>query len=403
MKRKFSTRLSQTIRRSITALLFVASPAVLAQSNLNQVIEQNAEAFSYQDGKFSGKGWNTVLEAVKSHQATLIGEDHFYNEIPAFTSALAAKIKFDSYFCEIDPYSAEAIAYHLQEDSDDALQHYLDSYGSTFSFYALAPEFALLQQLSKDGTQLYGTDQIVLTADRLMAAQLSEITSHDKANAIYQDIMEQSSLHFSRFTKGEGAPYFFTPQFESQLAELQGLLLSQREHKIISDLMLSRTIYLTQDHHLRIQLMKHNVMGQLLAILQGKSLFKYGAIHTSKAESVLGGYDIGNLVANIMDSEFKSSLHIMIIGMSGSQGVPFDGMPIGAVDPTSKDLKHYQPFFEQVNDENWVLFDLNPIRAAMAKGKIEIDNDVLRKTINGHDYLIVIPEVTAAPFINTKE
>lgn len=128
-----------------------------------------------------------------------------------------------------------------------------------------------------------------------------------------------------------------------------------------------------------------------------KNLFKFGANHMPKGESLLKIYDIGNLVNNIADSKFKKSLHIIIVGKSGMQASPFKGFPATKVDENGDDLKVLKPFFPLVTDKQWHSFDMLPLRKALEEKQINC-TDGLRRIINGYDYLVIIPEVTAGKF-----
>ncbi|MEO5943774.1 MAG: hypothetical protein ABIP30_05140, partial [Ferruginibacter sp.] len=131
------------------------------------------------------------------------------------------------------------------------------------------------------------------------------------------------------------------------------------------------------------------------ALEHKKSLFKFGANHLAKGESLLKIYDIGNLVNNIADSKFKKSLHIMIVGKSGMQASPFKGFPATKVDENSDDLKVLKPLFALVTGKDWPCFDMLPLRQALDEKKINY-TDGLRRIINGYDYVVIIPEVTAS-------
>ncbi len=135
-------------------------------------------------------------------------------------------------------------------------------------------------------------------------------------------------------------------------------------------------------------------------ILSSKNLYKYGAIHAGKGESLLGGFDIGNVVHNIAEPQFESSLHITVIGKNGMQGSSFKGDPSKKLNPEKGPLKSLVPFFEAVvGDEAWYLFDTAGIQRAVKKQQLGIDNKTLRILIANYDYLVVIPTVTAASFI----
>jgi hypothetical protein len=384
---------------SLFILLFFTQ-TLNAQKTLPSVIKENTQTFVVENNHFSGRGWNVILNQIKTHNNVLIGEDHFLNEIPFFISQIADEVKFDNFFCEIDPYSAKMMEAKIRTLSESDLNEYIHSFSNTFSFYALTPEFNLLKKLVLSNTEVIGTDQILLVADRLIASELKERTKNESAKSIYSEIENQSAVHYNQFTKGTGKPYFFTDKFIENLNKLDSLKLSPYEQTVIKDLKLSQRIYLEQNHHLRIQLMKHNLMLDYKSVAQSKNIFKYGANHLPKGESLLEIQDLGNLINNIADSEFQSSLHIMIIGKSGLQGIPFKGLEYQKIDPNSGDLKHYKAFFDAVDKDEWHIFDNKEILKELTLNKITIENKTLARVIKGYDYLIVIPEVTPAEFLD---
>ncbi|BDD05499.1 hypothetical protein [Aureibacter tunicatorum] len=384
----------------LTLTLFLVSINSYSQSELNEIVKANKDTIEYEQNQFKGKGWEKILSEIASHNNTLIGEAHFFNEIPLFVSEISSEIKFDNFFCEIDNYSGEFISQKIRTLPQSEFDQFIADYNHAFSFYALTPEFNLLEKLATQGTNIIGTDQIVLTADGLMASRLKETTKNRKAKEIYSNIEINSKKHFELFSTGKGRPYFLTDEFEQNLNKLAELKLSTDEQEVISDLKISRKIYLSQNHHLRIQLMKNTVLKNIEALHKDKNLFKYGALHINKAESSLGGYDIGNFVSNISDANFNSSLHIMIIGKNGMQGVPFKGMQPQKIDPSISQLKHFAPFYEASDNENWSMFDINAIQKAIKSNNLQVDNKSLLNVLTGYDYLIVIPNVTPAPLMN---
>lgn len=140
-------------------------------------------------------GWTKLLEKARESNDVLIGEDHFTNEIPYFTSALASQIKFDNFFCEIDPFTAGILEEKIKTLPKNDLQEYVNKYGNTFSFYAFTPEFALLKQLAKSNTRIYGTDQILLVGEQVICSELYKITKNKKARDIYLDIEKNSKTN----------------------------------------------------------------------------------------------------------------------------------------------------------------------------------------------------------------
>ncbi len=381
------------------ASLFFASVALAQDSLITALAKNNQTNFVKEADHFKGLGWDKILDQAKKSNNVMIGEDHFTNEIPFFVSKIANQIKFDNFFCEIDPFTAHIFEQKVKTLSTDALKKYTADYGNTFSFYAFESEFDLLKQLIKNNTNIRGTDQILLVADRLICNELMQTTKNKTAKAIYEVIRDQSKNHFTAFLKGEKKPfYLLTEDFDKKIAELSALKLSPEEKKIIEALKLTAKIYKSRSHHLRIQLMKNQLMEHYNEWVGKKNLYKYGANHASKGESLLEIYDIGNLVNNVADSQFTNSLHLIIVGKSGTQASPFQGFPSEKVDPNTGSLKSLNPFFKLVEGNEWQCFDMVPIREAINSGKIKVTDVKLLRIIKGFDILVVIPEVTAAQF-----
>jgi len=365
---------------------------------ITQIAKNNLTLLSPEKKSFTGAGWDTLLQQIKQSDFVLIGEDHFTNEIPAFFKAITAKVKFDNFFCEIDPYSSKIIQNKIDSLPGEKLAKYVAGYGNTFSFYALDPEFQLMKQLVKSKTTIYGLDQILLVADGLLCSELKQLTHNARARKIYDSIEINSKIYFDNFLKDPNKPfYFLTDYFEKNLEALEVLALGKQEKEVIASFKISVKIYKEQSHHLRVQLMKSQLMKNYDAWVNKKNLFKFGANHMPKGESLLKIYDVGNLVNNIADSKFKKSLHVMIVGKDGMQAAPFKGFPDTKVDENSDDLKILKPFFPLVTGKDWHCFDMLALRKVLEVKQINC-TDGLRRIINGYDFLVIIPEVTSAKF-----
>jgi hypothetical protein len=383
----------------LIVLSFNSFVSVAQDSLVSKIAGESLATFSKSEQTFKGVGWDTLVSKIKTSDFVLIGEDHLTNEIPFFFSAVAAQVKFDNFFCEIDPYSAKIIESKIKNLSEIQLKKYREDFGDVFSFYAFEPEYQLLKQLVQSKTSVYGTDQVLAVADRLICSELKLTTKNDKAKKIYEAIEQKSKTYFTNFLKDQSRPfYILTDDFENDMANLLLLNLSHEEKEIITDLKLTAKIYKEQNHHLRIQLMKSNLMNVYSKWENKKNLFKFGATHLPKGESLLTIYDIGNLVNNAADSKFKNSLHLMIVGKSGTQASPFRGFPERTVDENSNDLKALKPFFNIVATGQWHCFDMLPLRKALENGKVTINDIQLVRIIKGYDFIIIIPKVTAAEF-----
>lgn len=369
------------------------------QSSFELAAKKELGSFSIRGNSFTGKGWDSLLTKIRKSDFVLIGEDHFTNEIPFFFSAILRDVHFDNFFAEIDPYSAKIITSKIRDLSASGLKKYVQDWGNVFSFFALEPEFRVLHQLVAAKTNVSGLDQILLVADRLLCNDLKLKTKNSAAKIIYTRIEQQSEQYFANFLRDPNKPfYMLTEGFDKNIQDLRKLPLSLEEKEIVEALALTASIYKEQNHHLRIQLMKQQLMKDYSSWESKKNLFKFGAFHLPKGESLMKIYDIGNLVHNIADSKFKNSLHIMIVGQSGMQGSPFKGFPPQPIDPNGEGLKALKPFFDMIETDQWHCFDMLALRTALEEGSVTINDIDLIRIIKGYDYVIVIPRVTAAAF-----
>lgn len=373
--------------------------AFAQDSLITKIAQKNHTLFSVSEKSFKGVGWEKILTEAKKSDFVMIGEDHFINEVPFFCNALTPQIKFDNFFCEIDPYASKIIESKIKTLSDNQLRKYQADFGNTFSFFALSSEFNLMKNIVQSGTNVYGLDQVLMIGDRLICSELKTTTKNPAAKAIYERIEKRSKELFTNFLKDPNNPmYMMMEDFDNDLKELAALKLSPYETEVIDKLKLSAKIYKEQNHHLRIQLMKNQLMENYADWKDEKNLFKFGANHLTKGESFLKIYDIGNLINNIADSQYSSSLHILIMGKSGTQGSPFQSFPEQPINPESDNLKALKPFFDiVVHPNDWYCIDMLPIRKKVENGEITASIQ-LSRIIKGYDYVVIIPKVTAATF-----
>lgn len=382
------------------AFILTSQIVLSQQSILDSLIVANTKTMILENDKFSGEGWDIIVEQTIKNQHTLIGEDHFMNEIPTFTRAIFDLNEFKNFYIEVDPYTTEIIENSILELNSEQLSKFNAQFRDIFSFYALQPEYELLHHIVNSGAHLMGSDQIVMFSDRVLMNKLKKTTKSSEAKIVYQQIENASKEHLDAFLENPENPmYMMTKEFSEKLEILSNLELSKLEHQIISDLKLSKDIYITQSHQKRVRLLKNGVMNDLSKWENDKTLFKYGANHLTRGESFLDVYDIGNLVANITESNYQDTFHIMILGESGEQGSPFRGAPSSKIDAENGFyLSYLKPFFNVTNENLWYVFDLRPLRKAFLKKKVTIDNLNLERAIRGYDLLVIIPEVTAAKF-----
>ena len=191
---------------------------------MTRLATENLKTFSYNNNDFNGDGWTFINEQVLRSTNILIGEDHFFSEIPDFVKEVYNTTKFDNFYIEVDPYSTALIEHSILEYTPENLNRFNEEFSELFSFYALEEEYKLLKHIVQSGTNLLGSDQIVMYGDRLIFQNLVDKSSNEKAKEIYHYIIEESKTHLDNFYLDPKKPmYFMTTDFSNQLGKLKEL------------------------------------------------------------------------------------------------------------------------------------------------------------------------------------
>ncbi|MDR6967079.1 hypothetical protein J2X31_001086 [Flavobacterium arsenatis] len=367
--------------------LFITNFNYVQNIVLDSLVQKNG--FPFQNDKnisFQGKGWNVLLDEIKQSNSVLLGETHFTNEIPYFTNAIINEVKFDNYFLEVDPYSVDIIETKIKSLSPEQLNLFVKEYSTNFSFLEYEPEFALFKNLVKRNTKIYGVEQISIFADQMIISTLKETSKNKKVIEIYEQMLHNSKQLSSK--DGLEKFYLLSDDCLQKIDLLLKLKLSDNERKQIEALKLSREIYANRNHPLRIQLLKSILLNQMPDWKNKKNLFKFGSVHLPKGETILTKYDIydiGSLISNIEEANFRKSLHIMLVGKGDED------------DDTS-----FKSFLNVVKDDQWYCFDLRPLKKSISQNKLKVDDVYLSRVIKGYDYLIYIPKLTKSKDISIE-
>lgn len=368
--------------------LFIANYNYGQDRVLDSLVQKNNFPFQIEKNvSFQGKGWDVLLNEIKQSNSVLLGETHFTNEIPYFTNAIINEVKFDNYFLEVDPYSVDIIETKIKSLSAEKLNSFVKEYSTNFSFLEQEPEFDLFKDLVQRNTKIYGVEQISIFADQMVISSLKETSKNKKVIEIYEQMLHNSKLASSK--EGLEKYYLLSEDCLQKIDLLLKLKLSDKERKQIEDLKLSREIYVKRSHPLRIQLLKNILLNQLADWKNKKNLFKFGANHLPKGETILTKtdiYDIGNLISNIEEANFRKSLHIMIVG-KGEDG---------------NDNASFKSFLNVAKEDQWYCFDLRPLKKSILQNKLKVDDVYLSRVIKGYDYLIYIPKVTKSKDISAE-
>jgi len=117
-------------------------------SLITNIARDNVTTIIKEQNNLSGTGWTKILAEANKSNYVLVGEEHFTNEIPFFLSRLTSEIKFDNFFCEIDPYSAKILESKLKHLPPSELNKYVEKYGKYIFVFCTEPGISIIQKNS---------------------------------------------------------------------------------------------------------------------------------------------------------------------------------------------------------------------------------------------------------------
>jgi hypothetical protein len=377
-------------------------PGYAQDSTLTRLVRQHQYLLTPSGNYFSGPGWDRLQTAVQKSQFVLVGEEHGFAQIPAFTAALAQVFSPAIFVAEIDPYVAQALT--KLTDQPGAPVAYEKQYPEALCFYDMQEEFELVRTLRRQHVRLVGLDQVYGSTAAPFYQQLAGLVQNavTKAYLLRQARRyQQQQLAFERAGQDEWV-------MEKQLpATVDSLLTltkteSPAARRMVQDYVTSYAIYKSHSHQDRLNLMKRNLLAEFQSGQPAPPmLFKLGANHAARGLSPASFgefYDVGNLVQNLADIQGQQSLHMCVIGRQGTQATgtnPYFPAKNNA-SYTAVDKGKYKVFLDQATGPDWLLVDLRPARRAITTGKLQVSNASLQRTILGYDYLLVLPETTAS-------
>ena len=377
-------------------------PGQAQDSTLIRLVRQHHYALSQDGTQFSGPGWDRLRTALQQSQFVLVGEEHGLAQIPLFTAAIAQVFNPAVFVAEIDPYVAQTLT---QLSAQPGLPvAYERQYPEALCFYDRQEEFELARTLHRQQVRLVGIDQVYGSTAAPFYQQLAGLVKNSATKAYLLHQARRYQHQQLGFEQAGEEEWVIEKQSQATVDSLLNLTKAESPaaHQMAQAYVTSYTIYKSQSHQARLNLMKRNLLHELpLGKSLPRTLFKLGANHAARGLSpaTFGEfYDVGNLAQNLADSQDQKSLHLCIIGRQGTQstGTNLFFPAKNSSRYTAADKARYKVFLDQVTGSDWLLVDLRPARRALTSGKLQISDVSLQRTILGYDYLVVIPETTAS-------
>lgn len=405
----------------LTALLELSS-AFAQENKFTERLLQNRYQIAVQDGHLSGSGLPVLEHAVSGAQFVLIGEDHGIAQIPQFAGAVCDLVGpqgFHTMAVETGPLAAaELQPWITRDDGQTQLIEFEKKYSESIAFYNFREEYGLLSRCAhsaKGGEfHLWGLDQELMGSSGFILTRILEThPGKEAANQAQRLLQKNDEAHAAAVKSGSPGDIFMMTASDDELNTLRDLLHQQgnaTSQSLINALIESREIYQknmsgagSESNRQRALLMKTNFVNDYnqAARLEGKPpkvLFKFGAWHMYKGINPLRNNDMGNFITELADGQQATSVHILIMGVKGSQlrfagiGHPYQPGDFNLAEDKDSDFLFLKPMFDHLQADGWTMFDLRGLRKGFSS--LEPVDKELERLIFGYDLLVLIPQAT---------
>jgi len=262
---------------------------------------------------------------------------------------------------------------------------------------------------------LWGLDQELMGSSGLILTRILETHPGKQAADEAQRLLQKNDeAHAAAVKSGSPGDIFMMTASDDELNNFRDLLRKQgnaTSQALIEALIKSRDIYQKNmngsgfdSNRERALLMKSNFANDYRQATQAdgappKVLFKFGAWHMYKGINPLRNNDMGNFVTELADGQGTTSLHIVILGVKGSQlrfagiGRPAQPADFSLAEDKDSDFLFLKPMFDHLQTSGWTMFDLRGLRKGFRT--LEPVDKEMERIIFGYDLMVLIP--TAMP------
>lgn len=407
-------------------LCFILAFRVLAQDSLLKLeLKKSLYPIQVNESQWQGVGKDFLLQEANNSQFFLIGEDHGIAELPQFTTLLAKNLlqqtnAYQYFATETGPFTAAMLQEMASsKNPDKQFAEINQKYPWAIPFYFFKEECEILKAMmahtANNQPRIWGLDQEFIGSPRILFQRLIKMAPTKEAKKLAQTHYQEAIAGFEETIRTQNPNSIFL--YKNKPDVLQKLEQAFDGHtealEIIHELKVSQDIYLKfyskqgfASNVQRAELMKQHFHAYYKAAKAKteklpKVLFKFGANHMYRGANGLNAFDIGNFVSELSSIEQTQSFHLYVMGKKGTQNAynPFgkEEDKQRKYDATSYlDHINVNPFLELTGEQDWVVFDLRPLRELLFYKKIKNLDQGLEKLIWSYDAVLVLPEVHAS-------
>jgi hypothetical protein len=240
---------------------------------------------------------------------------------------------------ETDAIAAKTITSFFDTENAVKAARQLDAkYTFSIPFYNNEEDYNMFESVLRSGGTLWGIDQTLMTQFRLNFDYMIAHTKSETFKSKLIPLREKAITAFEKtiVEKDFMAPYIF--KYDAQThQDLIAIATVPEEKEILENFKSTKEIYEYNfrgqyylNNEVRARLMKRNFMKYYKEAQKEeptpKVLFKLGGNHAARGLTKTRVYDIANLGSELAISNDMESLHILCMGVSGTQNVanPFE-------------------------------------------------------------------------------
>lgn len=379
---------------------------------------ENRHRMEFQNGRFSGPGWDLLAAEGRKASMFLLGEEHGIAENPKLAAALftdLARDGYDTLAIETSPLIAGELDVAASAGIE-GLRRLFAEPGSAAPFYNMREEAEFLvaarAAMPRGRAMLWGLDYDV-AADRLAIARLKAMPKPAAAVAALATLEAASTASWGQYEATRGPQFIFNFSGDPALVkavrdawvgaptEAAWMLEVLEETLEVNRLFQGGRGHASNQR--RAELNKRNLLRYWRAAkAEGRTpraMFKFGASHMVRGLSATESFDLGTLVPEIASIEGGSSFHLLVLPGAGSRTAVFDpsAWTYRTGEPRNNYMAGLEPVTNQAFADAFTVIDLRPLRPLLSGGgrSATVDRELVR-IVHGFDAVAVLSGSTAS-------
>lgn len=388
-------------------------PPASIEDRLVARARENRHALAFDGHRFSGPGWDLLVEEGRKAKFFMLGEEHGLAENAHLAANLVetlAPMGYNRMAVEISPPMAQEIGAAIDRGGLDGLKRYYAQTGAYVAFYTMAEEAMFLARarkaLPRGEDALWGLDYEV-GADRRLVARLKTAPKPPAARGPMTALTSASIAAWSDYQASRDPSKLFSfagdpqlvrdlmatwPNPDPQSAWILETLLGTLE---ANNLWLQQKEW--ESNQRRAQLMRANWnrywSGLGPRAKSTRAFFKFGASHLVRGRNMSEVFDMGSLIHETAALEGKTSFNIFVLGGRGGMAAQFNPVAWRYETGPASDAADANLGFltDQALPQGFTVLDLRPLRPILTHSRVARSDPRWSQIIHGFDALVVMP------------